>query len=137
MELQTEAYWISFEEWLETHLISKGLSLGGAVRALSSALASAAPLHVMCDPRDIRSVPMVKSPFVQRPTIYLYDYYPGGVGIAKKVYEMQDRIWRSVLALIEECHCEKGCPSCVGPPVEVGSSGKRSALMLLKELVGD
>lgn len=136
MELQTEAYWISFEGWLEPYLASKGLNLGGAVQALSSALASAAPLHVMCDPRDIRSVPMVKSPFAQKPTLYLYDYYPGGVGIAKKVYEMQERIWRSVLALIQECPCEKGCPSCVGPPVDVGSSGKRSALMILNELVG-
>lgn len=136
MELQTEAYWISFEEWLEGHLSAEGLSLGGAIRALASALVSAAPLHVMCDPRDIRSVPMVKSPFVQKPTIYLYDYYPGGVGIAKKVYEMQGQIWRSVFALIEECHCERGCPSCVGPPVEVGSSGKQSAYVILKELVG-
>lgn len=131
-ELQTEAYWISFEDWMEGHLASRGLNIGGAIRALSSALGSAAPLHVMCDPRDIRSVPMVKSPFVQKATIYLYDYYPGGIGISRKIFELRDSIWSSVLGMIEDCHCEKGCPSCVGPPVEVGSNGKQSALVLLR-----
>ncbi|NUN94776.1 MAG: DEAD/DEAH box helicase [Candidatus Omnitrophica bacterium] len=134
-ELQTEAYWITFEDWLEEVLKVKGLSLGGAIRALGSALASAAPLHVMCDPRDIRCVPMVKSPFVEKATIYLYDYYPGGVGISRKVFETRARIWRSVYSLVAECSCGKGCPACVGPPVEVGSTGKASALELLKELV--
>lgn len=135
-ELQTEAYWISFEDWIEGYLASRGLNIGGAIRALSSALGSAAPMHVMCDPRDVRSVPMVKSPFVQKATIYLYDYYPGGVGISRKVFELQETIWSSVLGMIEDCHCEKGCPSCVGPPVEVGSTGKQSALVLLREVVG-
>jgi DEAD/DEAH box helicase domain-containing protein len=135
-ELQTEAYWISFEPWLEKALKSRGLSLGGAVRALASALSSVAPLHVMCDPRDIRSVPMVKSPFMTRPTIFLYDYYPGGIGLGRKVYEMRERVWRSASSLIRGCHCGHGCPSCVGPPVEVGESGKSSALFLIDHLLG-
>ncbi|MCA9440674.1 MAG: hypothetical protein KC964_07705, partial [Candidatus Omnitrophica bacterium] len=42
-ELQTEAYWISFEPWLDRALKMKGLSLGGGIRALASALASVAP----------------------------------------------------------------------------------------------
>jgi DEAD/DEAH box helicase domain-containing protein len=134
-ELQTESYWISFEDWLEPALKARGLSLGGAVRALASALASVAPLHVMCDPRDIRSVPMVKSPFVTKPTIFLYDYYPGGIGLGRKVFDLRSVVWRSVLSLIEECSCEKGCPSCVGPPVEVGGTGKESAVVVLKEML--
>lgn len=135
-ELQTEAYWIAFEPWLEASLKERGLSLGGAIRALASALASAAPLHVMCDPRDIRTVPMVKSPFVEKPTLFLYDYYPGGVGIARKVFEMRKTVWRSVRDLIQGCNCVKGCPSCVGPPVEVGADGKESALALIEPLAG-
>jgi DEAD/DEAH box helicase domain-containing protein len=78
---------------------------------------------------------MVKSPFVQKPTIYLYDYYPGGIGISRKVFEMRDLIWRSVQGLIQDCRCERGCPSCVGPPVEVGTTGKQSALVVLREMV--
>ena len=133
-ELQTESYWLSFEDWLEPTLKQKGLSLGGAVRALASALASVAPLHVMCDPKDIRSVPMVKSPFVTKPTLFLYDYYPGGIGLSRKVFEMRNIIWESAFSLISECSCEHGCPSCVGPPVEVGSTGKESALLVLREM---
>jgi DEAD/DEAH box helicase domain-containing protein len=89
----------------------------------------------MCDPRDIRSVPMVKSPFVTKPTIFLYDYYPGGIGLGRKVFDLRSVVWRSVLSLIEECSCEKGCPSCVGPPVEVGGTGKESAVVVLKEML--
>ncbi|MCB9768241.1 MAG: DEAD/DEAH box helicase [Candidatus Omnitrophica bacterium] len=133
-ELQTEAYWISFEPWLDRALKMKGLSLGGGIRALASALASVAPLHVMCDPRDIRSVPMVKSPFVEKPTIFLYDYYPGGVGIARKVFEMKKTVWTSVYNLVRGCECERGCPACVGPPVDVGATGKQSALAILLQL---
>jgi len=135
-ELQTEAYWIAFEDWLEPAMKAKGLSLGGAISGLATALASVAPMHVMCDPRDLRGVPMVRSPFVEKPTIFLYDYYPGGIGLARKVYEIREHIWPLVHSFIAECPCAAGCPSCVGPPVDVGSVGKESALVVLREMVG-
>jgi DEAD/DEAH box helicase domain-containing protein len=71
---------------------------------------------------------------VTKPTLFLYDYYPGGIGLSRKVFEMRNTVWESALSLITECSCEHGCPSCVGPPVEVGSTGKESALLVLREM---
>jgi DEAD/DEAH box helicase domain-containing protein len=34
--------------------------------------------------------------------------------------------------LVAQCVCENGCPSCVGPALEVGEEGKAVALRLLE-----
>jgi DEAD/DEAH box helicase domain-containing protein len=34
--------------------------------------------------------------------------------------------------LVRSCECESGCPSCVGPALEVGEEGKAVALRLLE-----
>ena len=39
------------------------------------------------------------------------------------------------LQVLRQCGCEEGCPSCVGPVVEVGSDGKAAAEAVLKELL--
>jgi len=39
----------------------------------------------MCDPRDLVAVPQVKSPLTGRPTLFLCDNYPAGVGFAAKL----------------------------------------------------
>ena len=39
------------------------------------------------------------------------------------------------LQVAEDCGCEYGCPSCVGPVGEIGEDGKRTAMRLLKELL--
>ncbi len=133
-ERQTEAYWLSFPEALIEQFHAQGLDLGGGLRGLATLLMQVVPLFVMCDPKDIRSVAMLKSPHAQRPTIYLYDYYPGGIGICQLVYEKHEAIVRAARQLLQECACNRGCPSCVGPQLEVGSSGKDSAQQLLRYL---
>jgi hypothetical protein len=37
--------------------------------------------------------------------------------------------------VIAHCACERGCPACVGPQEEVGSSGKEIARAVLEHLV--
>lgn len=48
-----------------------------------------------------------------RPQIFIYDGFPGGIGIAEMGVTLLDRLWRATLAAIQECPCEGGCPSCV------------------------
>lgn len=131
-EMQTESYWVRLNDSLREELGEE--DLGGGLRALATLLGNVIPLHVMCDPRDIRVLPMVRSPYDQSPTVYVYDSYPGGVGISKKAYELHERIVASTLELVRECGCEAGCPSCVGPALEVGDRGKEMARALLKRL---
>lgn len=66
------------------------------------------------------------------PNVFVYDNYPGGIGLSEPLFRLHDRLIAESLRLIEACSCSDGCPSCVGPPGEVGSKGKEVALHLLR-----
>ena len=91
----------------------------------------------MCDPRDIRGVVQIRSPFTQKPTIYIYDNFPGGVGFSEKLYDTDIQLLKAARQVIMECDCEDGCPSCVGPNEEIGHGGKNFALRIIKEVLSD
>ena len=99
-------------------------------------LVQTAPLYLMCDPRDVRVVSEVKSPFTGAPTIYLYESVPGGVGFAERLFRMRRALLAAAADLVVGCGCPRGCPSCVGPVVEVGDDGKATVLRLLRALLG-
>ena len=60
------------------------------------------------------------------PTLFIYDNYPGGVGLSLPLFERREELRRHALELIRGCVCEFGCPACVGPILASGESGKRS-----------
>lgn len=106
--------------------------LGDALKAVANVLGHVAPIFIMADPGDIIALPMVRSPFTDLPTIYIYERYPGGVGYSEKLFHAHQQIVSEAITLIENCACPAGCPSCVGPELEVGEKGKTSAIALLK-----
>ncbi len=110
-------------------------ALQGALLAITNLLGIVAPIYLMCSPRDVRVVYLVKSPTTDLPTIFLYDQYHGGVGLSEKAYEMQALLLEHALGIVAGCPCEHGCPSCVGPASEVGPRGKADAMRVLKELI--
>lgn len=63
---------------------------------------------------DVHVVPQVKAIHNEKPTLFFYDKYPGGVGLSEKVYDEIDQLIREAISMIERCPCETGCPSCVG-----------------------
>lgn len=133
-EMHTTAYWMSIPEntgGLSMEEIKSGL-LG-----LCNVMVNIAPLYLMCDPKDIRGVVQIKSPFTQKPTIFMYDNFPGGVGFAEKLYSMEDQLLKAARQVIMECDCEEGCPSCVGPYEEVGRGSKGYALNIIKGVLSD
>ena len=134
-DMHTESYWVDFSEGVVEALREEGVDLGGGLRALGTALVNVVPIFVLCDRRDIRCSPMVRAPFSDLPTIYLYDAYPGGIGIAQRIFEIDKELFRSAADAIAKCACKTGCPSCVGPPLEIGDRGKRSAERLLEYLL--
>ncbi|MFQ6007436.1 MAG: Zn-binding domain-containing protein, partial [Candidatus Zixiibacteriota bacterium] len=105
---------------------------GGSLRGLANILGKIAPLWVMCDARDLRSVSQVRAPFTERPTVYIYENIPGGVGLSEKLFTEAERLFESCLEHVKSCPCEAGCPTCVGPPLEVGKGGKEGAFKLLQ-----
>ena len=73
-----------------------------------------------------------------RPAVFLYDHYPGGVGLSAPLFDNRDRVIGDALSLIRQCDCAHGCPGCIGPILasdEVrGFSPKQAAITVLEGL---
>ncbi len=131
LEMHTTSYWVSLPETMP-ELSQTDVQNG--LLGISNVLANAAPIYLMCDPGDIRVVHQVRATFTQRPTIYIYDSYPGGVGFSDKLYELHDELFETAAGMVTGCGCESGCPSCVGPLNEFTGTGNPKELTL--KLIG-
>lgn len=129
--LHTSAAWISLPAELkssgEKHL-EEGLI--GAAHALKNVV----PMYVMADPGDVHVVCQVKSSETDRPTIFFYDRYPGGVGLSEEIYNRMEEVLEAALNLIENCPCDSGCPSCIGSELSSGKA-KSGAVELLRQFL--
>lgn len=135
LEMPTESCWLTFRDNLGEDIKRAGGDLGSGLRALANLLWNVVPLFVMCDRRDIATVPMVRAPHDQHPAIYIYDKYPGGIGISRKLFTIDDQIMRAAKDMLDECRCKEGCPSCVGPALDIGDRGKETAGLLLEQIL--
>jgi DEAD/DEAH box helicase domain-containing protein len=76
-----------------------------------------------------------------RPTLYLYDNFPGGIGIAAPLFDLRDRVIERAIDLVASCPCRPGCPACVGPVLAVDEQAKHTpkaaALRVLRLLRGE
>ncbi len=131
-DMHTTAMWWTLPDELAEKIPSDRLKNG--MMGIANLLRIVCPLYLMCAPQDIAVVYQVRSPITDKPTIIFYDNCPGGIGLAHKAYGMRDLLLQKALQVAEDCPCEYGCPSCVGPVGEVGEDGKRTAVRLLKEL---
>jgi DEAD/DEAH box helicase domain-containing protein len=86
----------------------------------------------MCDPRDLGAYAETRAPHTGTPAVFVYERYPGGVGMSARLLEMASAVIRAGHELVASCACESGCPSCVGPALEVGEDGKQVTLRLLE-----
>lgn len=60
------------------------------------------------------------------PTLFLYDNYPGGIGLSVPLYDLRDHVIAGARALVSACECRLGCPACVGPILATDEAGNRS-----------
>jgi len=67
----------------------------------------------------------------EEPNVFIYDNYPGGIGLSEPLYRLHSRLLAESRSLIAACPCRDGCPSCVGPAGEAGTRGKEVAVALL------
>jgi DEAD/DEAH box helicase domain-containing protein len=109
-------------------------TLDGALIGLARIARTTAALLLMSDPRDLGVLAQVQAPFTGRPTLYLYDAVPGGVGLTERLFGLVDELVRACRDAVLTCPCADGCPACVGPAIEVGSRGKVVVGELLTEM---
>src|SRR2546423_5333020 len=73
-------------------------------------------LFAISDWWDVGGWPRAGLPATGEPTIFVYDGYPGGAGIAELAFDAADRHLAAAHDVVAACRCEAGCPSCVQSP---------------------
>jgi len=140
-EMHTTAFWLHFPAAYLARLTDfTPEERQAGIAGLGNALRTVAALLLMCDPRDLGvalSGETGEGRAAFEPNLYLYDMYPGGVGQSAPLYRLAPRLLRQTAELLAGCACESGCPSCAGPPGEIGERGKEAAMRILAEVMGD
>jgi DEAD/DEAH box helicase domain-containing protein len=126
VELQTRALWYELDDPTEPGPVRRNRSRGwealplervlGSLHALEHAQIAVLPLIAMCDRWDIGGLSTNAHPQTGGPTIFIYDGHPGGIGLTKRGFDQFERLSADARALIGECPCRAGCPSCVQSP---------------------
>jgi DEAD/DEAH box helicase domain-containing protein len=88
----------------------------GTLHAAEHAMIAILPLWAMCDRWDIGGLSTNIHPETGRPTVFIYDGHPGGVGITERGFDQFEGWVADTAAMIRGCPCSDGCPSCVQSP---------------------
>ena len=131
LEMQTTACWWTLPDELEERYEREPLK--NAMVGLAHLIRHIAPMHLMCAPQDVNVVYHVKDPFTPKPTIYLYDSVPGGIGLSDRIYEMDRALLERAREMLLACPCADGCPGCVG--AAAGGGAKETLKQILDELL--
>ena len=115
LTLETAGLWLAPNEPTTQALAHAGLNPWEALSGVRNLFVQLLPLMAMCDPMDLGG--MLDSSNTGRPTLFLFDRYPGGLGFAEQGYARLDELAEAALAHLEGCPCGTGCPACVGLPV--------------------
>jgi DEAD/DEAH box helicase domain-containing protein len=153
-QMHTTSYWLTVPREVMSALPFTLEERRDGVVALAYTLGQLAALFLMCDRHDLgvavgdngqgearverglrlvasRGEPPPASGQDYEPNVFIYDNYPGGIGLSEPLYHLHGRLLGESRALIARCSCGDGCPSCVGPVGETGSRGKEVALAIL------
>jgi len=138
LKLQTTGFWFTIPSEIVNRVSDLGLNVDGGIHAIEHAMIAVAPLHAMCDPRDLGGVSTPNHRDTQGPTIFIYDGYKGGIGLSEKLYTLLPELLQTTLNLVQDCKCEEGCPSCIYAP-KCGNNNepldKRAAVEILRSLI--
>ncbi|MBI2836625.1 MAG: DEAD/DEAH box helicase [Chloroflexi bacterium] len=138
LRFPTVALWFDLPREAIAKVDEAGCDFAGGLHATEHAAISILPLFALCDRNDIGGVSTPFHPDTGKAQIFIYDGYPGGIGIAERGFEIIKELWQATLKLISECPCQDGCPSCIQSP-KCGNNNKpldkKAAQMLLEGLL--
>ena len=123
MIFETVGMWLEIPDAVKAAVYQEGRHFMGGIHALEHVLISMFPLFALADRYDIGGISHPAHPQVGRAAIFIYDGYPGGVGLAERAFEILEDLLIRTREVIDACPCEDGCPSCVHSP-KCGSGNK-------------
>ena len=114
-------------------------AFNGGIHAAEHGLISLFPFHLLCDRADVGGISTPYHAHTDGPAVFVYDGYPGGVGLTRRGHERIEELMERTARLIADCDCEDGCPACVQSP-HCGNANeplaKVPAVRLLESLTG-
>ncbi len=159
-EMHTTSYWLTIPaETFQALPFSSEQKING-LYGLAYLLHHVSPLFMMCDLHDVgvsigdnstgksippRDIRLKISPdeslqdfsdIAFEPNIFIYDNFPGGIGLSPSLFDLEKRLLEHAQKTIHACPCKEGCPSCVGPTKESGRQSKQVAQEILRSLLG-
>ena len=136
---ETEGLWFEIPKTIVSGLVHRGLDLAGGLHGVEHACIGMLPLFTMCDRDDIGGLSSISHVDTGQPQVFIHDGYAGGVGIARKGYELVEELWQRTLEVVRDCPCEAGCPSCIYSP-KCGNNNepldKAATVLILERLLG-
>ncbi|MGQ9750814.1 DEAD/DEAH box helicase [Desulfosoma sp.] len=136
---ETVGFWVEIEETIVEKIHRASLHYMGGIHAMEHAAISVFPLFALCDRNDIGGISIPLHPQLGKSAVFIYDGYPGGIGLAARGYDIVESLLERTLDLIESCPCDEGCPSCIhSPKCGAGNTplDKAAALEVLRYLLG-
>jgi DEAD/DEAH box helicase domain-containing protein len=137
---ETAALWWDLAPEIVAACQRRGLDFLGGIHAAEHACIGILPLFAMCDRWDIGGLSTPRHADTDAPQVFIYDGFPGGVGIAERGFEELPALWRATYEVIAACPCEVGCPSCIQSP-KCGNNNepldKAAAKLILGMLLQD
>jgi DEAD/DEAH box helicase domain-containing protein len=134
----TVALWWEVPPGILSQVQRRRLDVAGGLHAVEHAAIGLLPLFAMCDRWDIGGLSTPHHPDTGTALVFLYDAFPGGVGIAEKGFELVDELWQTTHEAVRDCPCEDGCPSCIQSP-KCGNNNepldKQAAVLILDGLL--
>ena len=142
IKFESQAFWVLIPFEFQKELELKGYDLGGTIHAIEHAMIAIAPAIAQISRWDLGGVSIDFDPVRQKPIIYIYDAFRGGIGISEALYFNLSELLELTYKLIKSCSCktENGCPACIMSP-KCGNSNepldKKGALFLLDKLISE
>jgi ATP-dependent helicase YprA (DUF1998 family) len=113
---ESVAFWFTLSPEYQEQMLREGGDFNGGIHAVEHGMIAMAPLYSLCDRWDLSGLSTPPHPDAGVPTVFVYDGYEGGIGIAEKCYELFPELTQTTLELIRDCECELGCPACIYSP---------------------
>ncbi|MFB6122324.1 MAG: DEAD/DEAH box helicase [Haloferacaceae archaeon] len=136
--LQTKALYFTVPPDIEEEMRAIG-DFDGGIHAAEHGVISLFPLALLCDRGDVGGLSTPMHPHTGASTVFVYDGYPGGVGLARGGYDDVESLLARTARLVDDCSCADGCPACVQSP-HCGNANeplaKAPAVHLLESLAG-
>jgi DEAD/DEAH box helicase domain-containing protein len=113
---ETVGFWLELEPHFKKDLRRHQFHYMGSIHAVEHAMKSLFPLLALSNRTDVGGICYPLHPQLRKGAVFIYDYHPGGIGLAEKGFVMLDQLLDMTLDMVANCDCERGCPSCIHFP---------------------